>query len=85
LDFCNLWDAFLLEMSKLIIINNLFSKTILLTIAQILLYHFTHTTIKRAIQFSLKTYFFRSISFRALPHQRRHYIRRSSPRRSHER
>jgi hypothetical protein len=42
---------------KLIIINNLFSKTILLTIAQTLLYHFTHKTMERAIQFSLKTYF----------------------------
>jgi hypothetical protein len=43
--------------ASLIIINNLFSKTILLTIAHILLYHFTHTTMKRSIQFSLKTYF----------------------------
>ncbi len=45
---------------------------------------FTNRAIKRAIPTTFLTFFTRSISFRALPHQRRHYIRRPSLLSSHE-
>jgi hypothetical protein len=68
----------------IIIINNLLSKTIFLTITHILFISFYKCDYEEGHSRFSDDLFYRSISFRALPHQRRHYIRRSSPLRSHE-